>query len=69
MTLKRAEIWKKYMFKGEEVMVVQQWRDPFGRPMLRIESTKPDDDRGDGMLEAFFLSAAYPVEDTDKEAR
>ena len=63
MTIERAEMWKTYVFHGQAVVVVQQWHDPFGRPMLRIESTDPDDDRGDGISEEQFLSSARPIDD------
>ncbi len=59
MTGPRAEMWKTYLFRGFTVMVVQQWNDPFGRPMVRVEAG--DEERGEGMPEAVFLSQAVPV--------
>jgi hypothetical protein len=60
MTGPRAEMWKTYVFHGLTVMVVQQWNDPFGTPMVRIAETGGEE-RAEGMPEAVFLSQAAPV--------
>jgi hypothetical protein len=60
MTGSRAEMWKTYMLHGFPVMVVQQWNDPFGTPMVRVIDTS-DDERAEGMPEAVFLSQAVPA--------
>jgi hypothetical protein len=56
----RAEMWKTYQFNGFAVMVIQQWNDPFGTPMVRIAAAS-DEERAEGMPEAIFLSQAVPV--------
>ena len=60
MTGPRAEMWKTSLFRGFTVMVVQQWDDPFGKPMVRIAETA-NEERAEGMPEAVFLSQAVPV--------
>jgi hypothetical protein len=54
-------MWGTYRFQGHIVVVTQQWRDPFGRPMLRIETTGPGPEQSLGLLEADFLREAVPV--------
>jgi hypothetical protein len=56
----RAKMWKTYVLHGFTVMVVQQWNDPFGTPMVRIADAR-DEGRAEGMPEAVFLSQAVPV--------
>jgi hypothetical protein len=51
-------MWRSYLFRGLDVVVIQQWTDPFGRNMLRIRATAPGDDREDGLPEAQFLQEA-----------
>jgi hypothetical protein len=53
-----AEIWKIYRFRGYRVMVIQQWRDPFGRKMVRIETTDDAEARAEGMFEDVFMREA-----------
>jgi hypothetical protein len=60
MTGPRAKMWKTYLFHGFTVMVIQQWNDPFGTPMVRIAEAG-DAERAEGMPEADFLSQAVPV--------
>ena len=60
MTGPRAKMWKTYALHGFTVMVVQQWHDPFGTPMVRIADAR-DEGRAEGMPEAVFLSQAVPV--------
>lgn len=55
-----AEIWKTYRFRGYRVMVIQQWRDPFGRKMVRIETIDDGDARAEGMPEDDFMLEATP---------
>ena len=61
----RAEMWKTYHFQNMEVRVIQQWDDPFGRPMVRIETTDEADPRAEGMPEDVFLATAAPVTSGD----
>src|SRR5216684_5587682 len=48
MTGPRAKMWKTYALHGFTVMVVQQWNDPFGTPMVRIADAR-DEGRAEGM--------------------
>jgi hypothetical protein len=56
-----VEMWGAYVFQGHEVMVIQQWVDPFGRRMVRIQTTGPGPEQATGLLEAEFLDAAVEV--------
>ena len=38
----KAEMWKLSRFRGYRVRVIQQWRDPFGVPFVRIETADDD---------------------------
>ena len=60
-----AEMWATYRFRGHLVMVIQQWRDPFGRRMLRIESTEDGGAHADGMAEAAFMQEATLMRKAD----
>jgi hypothetical protein len=52
-------MWQTYCYKGHEVVVIQQWQDPFGKPMVRIASTAPgEEDAEAGMPEEVFLAEA-----------
>ncbi len=51
-------MWKTYRYNGFRVMVIQQWDDPFGRRMVRIESLDDGGDHATGMFEADFLKDA-----------
>ncbi|WP_147407815.1 hypothetical protein [Rhodopseudomonas palustris] len=53
-----AEMWKTYRYNGFRVIVIQQWDDPFGRRMVRIESLDDGGEHATGMLEADFLKDA-----------
>lgn len=55
-----AEMWKTYRYNGFRVMVIQQWDDPFGRRMIRIESLDDGGEHATGMFEAEFLKDAEP---------
>lgn len=57
----RAEMWKTYEFRGFTVLVIQQWNDPFGKPMVRIALTGIDGEKAEGMLEATFMAEAVLV--------
>jgi hypothetical protein len=54
-------MWGTYRFQGHTVVVTQQWQDPFGRAMIRIETTGPGPEQGIGVVEADFLREAVPV--------
>lgn len=56
-----AEMWGTYVFQGHSVMVVQQWSDPFGRRMVRVQTTGPGPEQAIGLPEAEFLGAAVEV--------
>lgn len=59
----RAEMWKLYQFRGYRVRVVQQWRDPFGIPFVRIETADDGGAIAEGMAEAAFLQDAAPIDE------
>ncbi len=55
-------MWQRYTWRGHEVVVIQQWADPFGRRMIRIASIKPEKEgAAAGMPEAEFMAEAQPV--------
>ena len=63
-----AEMWGHYVFRGHEVVVIQQWADPFGRRMVRIASAGPgEEDAAAGMAEETFLAEAQPAAPTRSE--
>lgn len=66
MTAPRAKMWETYSFHGYSVMVIQQWNDPFGEPMVRIAETS-DEELAEGMSEAAFLADAVPVLSSERE--
>ena len=43
-----VEMWGAYVFQGHDVMVIQQWVDPFGRRMVRIQTTGPGPEQAMG---------------------
>ncbi|MCG6203988.1 hypothetical protein LPW26_05030 [Rhodopseudomonas sp. HC1] len=55
-----AEMWKTYRYNGFRVIVIQQWDDPFGRRMIRIESIDDGGAHATGLFEADFLKEAEP---------
>ncbi len=54
-------MWATYLFQGHQVVVTQQWQDPFGRAMIRIETTGPGPEQAMGLPEADFLRDATPT--------
>jgi hypothetical protein len=54
-------MWKLYDFRGYRVRVIQQWRDPYGIPHVRIETTDDDGAIAEGMPETSFLRFATPI--------
>ena len=54
-------MWGTYVFQGHSVMVTQQWSDPFGRRMVRIQVTGAGPEQAIGLPEAEFLGAATEV--------
>jgi hypothetical protein len=56
----KAEMWGIYTFRGRRVRVIQQWADPYGRRMVRVEMAAEGDDRAEGMMEEDFLREAVP---------
>lgn len=52
-----TDMWQRFTWRGHVVVVIQQWVDPFGRPMLRVAD--PDDEAAaEGMAEDAFLAEA-----------
>lgn len=49
------------MFQGHDVVVIQQWVDPFGRRMVRIQTTGPGPEQAIGVLDGWFLDAAVEM--------
>ena len=57
-----AEMWRHYVYRGHEVVVIQQWADAYGRRMVRFASAKPgEEDVAAGMAEQAFLAEAQPA--------
>lgn len=57
-----AVMWGRYIYRGHEVTVIQQWADPFGRRMVRIASAGPgEEEAAAGMTEEAFMAEARPV--------
>lgn len=55
-------MWERYTWRGHEVVVIQQWADPFGRRMIRVTSAREgEEDLAAGMPEADFMAEAQPV--------
>ena len=55
-----ASMWQRFTWRGRQVVVIQQWTDPFGRPMLRFAD--PDDEEtAAGMPADEFLAEATPA--------
>lgn len=54
----KVEMWKLYEFRGYRVRVIQQWRDPFGVPFVRIETVDDGGAMAEGMTETAFLQDA-----------
>ena len=59
MTASQTVMWQRFEWRGHQVMVIQEWTDPFGRPMLRFAD--PDDEAmAAGMPADEFLAEATP---------
>ena len=58
-------LWQIFQFGDHEVCVIEQWRDPFGRRMIRIRSLDENEERTEGMYEENFLRRAI---DLDRKA-
>lgn len=56
-----AQMWGVYEYKGHRVTVIQQWEDPFGTRMVRIQTAGPDEELAAGMPEAEFMRDAVPA--------
>ena len=61
-----AEMWGAYDYKGHRVTVIQQWEDPFGRRMVRIQVVGPEEALAAGMFESDFLREAVPLSATEQ---
>ncbi len=49
-----------YEFRGHRLVVLQQWHDPFGRPMVGL-TLEGDGGPAEGLSEADFLREARPL--------
>lgn len=58
MIAHRTQMWELYDYCDFQVRVVQQWHNPYGAPMIRIETVDRPDPIADGMTEADFLTNA-----------
>ncbi|EJN05847.1 hypothetical protein [Phyllobacterium sp. YR531] len=54
----KSAMWQTYQYQGHEVVIIQQWQDPFGKSMVRIAANLDGGLIADGMLEEKFLSEA-----------
>lgn len=52
-----TRMWAAYTYQGQRVIVVQQWRDPYGRRMVRVQLAD-DEDHAMGLPESDFLHDA-----------
>lgn len=57
----QTRMWQVYRYADHDVVVIQQWQDPFGRPMIRIAAQLDGKIIADGMSEAKFLADARYV--------
>jgi hypothetical protein len=55
-------LWQRFAWRGHQVVVIQQWTDPFGRDMLRIADPN-DDGVAAGMPVDEFLAEAVQAAD------
>ena len=51
-------MWAMYVFRGHRVTVIQQWRDPLGRKLVRFQLAGAGEEQADGMLEDEFMREA-----------
>ena len=65
---KRAEMWGVYEYRGHRVTVLQQWQDPFGCRMVRIQLAA-DGEAAAGIPEADFLREARAMPDAGGQRR
>lgn len=59
MTPHATRMWATHTWQGHQVTIVQQWHDPYGRPMVRIQLAT-DEDQATGLPETEFLQQAQP---------
>ena len=55
-------MWRHFIWRGRRVEVIQQWTDPFGRPMLRFAAAD-DETMAAGMPVDEFLAEATACSD------
>lgn len=60
MTRHATRMWATYAWQDHHVTIVQQWHDPYGRPMVRIQLAT-DEDQATGLPETEFLQHAHPT--------
>lgn len=58
-----VSIGRVYRVMQRRVVVIQQWLDPFGRPMVRFRSADDGPEAEDGLSEAAFLALAEALDD------
>lgn len=57
----KTAMWQVYRFGDHQVVIIQQWFDPFGRPMIRIAAHLDGHLIAEGMPEEKFLAEAIFV--------
>ncbi|MBT9383557.1 hypothetical protein KM176_06790 [Pseudooceanicola sp. CBS1P-1] len=63
----KTEMWQVYRFQDVDVTVIQQWVDPFGRPMLRFGLDRDGEVLAAGLPEAEFLAEATLLAEAGSE--
>ncbi len=58
----RTELGRSYLYAGRQVVVIQQWRDPYGTPMIRVRTTDDEPVGEEGLAEHVFLRGAAPLD-------
>ncbi len=61
MRAHKSQMWATYRYHAYDVMVIQQWHDPFGCPMIRIAVVDDGQDIAEGMPEDRFLGDATMI--------
>lgn len=69
MTTDTAEMWGVYDYKGHRVTVIQQWEDPFGQRMVRVQVVESEANLATGMPEVEFMREAVLVSAAEQAGR
>ena len=63
----KTAMWQIYTYQDHQVVIIQQWQDPFGKPMVRIAAQVDGHVIADGLLEDRFLDVATFVAEQGSE--